>query len=363
MSIGNIIPQEPLKIAQLLILGALGVYFVSRGFKNTKKQQKSVDKGKTASVAPTRDIPASAGTEPTQKELEEKFGASPEVFYDDETQAYMVTDPKNTDRLIRISLDELRILNGGVLPEHGLSEDEGESHAQINQDNESPTEEQQPTLGQQFEIEIGPEDYEGFQDDYAVDFELDARNADIADRETLDLQLQQAFGAGPGPATRQNRTIGAKKAKSLQRRDQRRAYHEYVRDVAAAERAEHEKFEQQYGDLIALEREERAKRNEEADREHKERLRKQKEEEEKLRELKEQMRQRLHELKAGEYLPISDPEEIKIAHGLPDAFVVNNESYVVRLSEDDIQKLAETIKEKGSMSFDEMASTLTSIKN
>lgn len=74
------------------------------------------------------------------------------------------------------------------------------------------------------------------------------------------------------------------------------------------------------------------------------------------------MRQRLYDLKPGEYLRISDPEEVKIAHGLKDAFVVNNETYVIRFSESDIKKLADSIAEGGSVSFEEVAKTLTEIK-
>jgi hypothetical protein len=84
--------------------------------------------------------------------------------------------------------------------------------------------------------------------------------------------------ANPGPrATTANRTIGAKKAKSLARKDQRRAYHEFHRQEAELRRlqeqegaeerekeisAEKERRAKIEADIASKEREERAKRKE-----------------------------------------------------------------------------------------------------
>ena len=92
--------------------------------------------------------------------------------------------------------------------------------------------------------------------------------------------------AGEGPAhllgnqprpTPQNRTIGAKKAKSLARKDQRRAYHEFVRQRSEAqrladaegakEREEAMREEKQRRAAAEMEIEERARREREARRE------------------------------------------------------------------------------------------------
>jgi hypothetical protein len=100
--------------------------------------------------------------------------------------------------------------------------------------------------------------------------------------------------AGEGPAnpnpnvprnTPANRTVGAKKAKSLARKDQRRAYHEFHRQEAELRRlreqegaeereaelaAEKERRARIEADIAAKEREERAKRKEEERREQEE---------------------------------------------------------------------------------------------
>jgi hypothetical protein len=97
---------------------------------------------------------------------------------------------------------------------------------------------------------------------------------------------QDAFAPGPanpGPRpTPQNRAIGAKKAKSLARKDQRRAYHEFHRQEAelrrlreqegAAEReaevaAEKERRARIEAEIAEKEREERSRRKEEERRE------------------------------------------------------------------------------------------------
>lgn len=394
MSFGNLVSPEVVRFTQVLILGAIGGYFVFRGLKNTNakgsggsndnteekkaKQHLTLPGADNTTILQQQEgkeeenakkpVENDTDTTVTQNSIEQKYGKSPEVFYDEIEQCYVVVDPNNEENLIPITIEELKQINGGVLPE-GVSEEvlteqeEVEEQVGENEDDEE-AEENREDAHRDYQGVIGIDDFEDFQED-AIDFELEQRNAQLADQQAIEFQQQEIAavgnGAGPGPSYRQNRTVGAKKAKSLKKKDQKRAYHEYMRDVSAARRAEEEKFEQQYGDLIALEREERAKRNEEVEREQKLRLQKQKEEEKKLMEMKDEMRQRLHDLNPGEYLPISDPEEIKIAHGLKDAFVVNNESFVVRLSANNIQDLAEKIAQNGSMSFEEMANVLAAI--
>lgn len=94
----------------------------------------------------------------------------------------------------------------------------------------------------------------------------------------------QAGPANPRPVPT-NRTIGAKKAKSLARKDQRRAYHEFHRQEAELRRlqeqegaeereaeaaAERERRSRIEAEIAAKEKEERAKRKEEAQREQEE---------------------------------------------------------------------------------------------
>ncbi|KAL5117934.1 hypothetical protein ACEQ8H_004079 [Pleosporales sp. CAS-2024a] len=108
----------------------------------------------------------------------------------------------------------------------------------------------------------------------------------------LDNDNQDPFAPGPAHPnpnqprnTPANRTVGAKKAKSLARKDQRRAYHEFHRQEAELRRlreqegaeeretelaAERERRARIEADIAAKEREERARRKEEERREQEE---------------------------------------------------------------------------------------------
>ncbi|KAJ4288579.1 hypothetical protein N0V90_011816 [Kalmusia sp. IMI 367209] len=99
----------------------------------------------------------------------------------------------------------------------------------------------------------------------------------------------------PGPAerpqpTRANRVIGAKKAKSLARRDQRRAYNEFLRSNAEQRRLEEEEGREEREAALAKEKARRAEVEREiAEREREERLRKREEE---RREQEEELKRR-----------------------------------------------------------------------
>lgn len=101
--------------------------------------------------------------------------------------------------------------------------------------------------------------------------------------QALHEEFAQPGPANPGPRpTAANRTVGAKKAKSLARKDQRRAYHEFhrqeaelrrLRDAEGAEerdavlQAERERRAKIEAEIAEKEREERNKRKEEEKRE------------------------------------------------------------------------------------------------
>jgi hypothetical protein len=73
-------------------------------------------------------------------------------------------------------------------------------------------------------------------------------------------QDADAGPANPGPrATTANRTIGAKKAKSLARKDQRRAYHEFHRQEAELRRLQEQEGAEERQKEISAEKERRAK--------------------------------------------------------------------------------------------------------
>lgn len=349
----NSLFQDPFKVLQAVIIGSSAAFVFWKGFDKyyKKPNQKVITSGPGESATPQKSSPIS------KEELQAKYGSTPDILKDNDANEYVVADPSDPENYLVITPQEIFTLTGAY------------PDGYVNETEQQLPQEEQPAHREVFQGTgvIGPEDYENFQDE-VEDPELAALNQRLDNEEEFDqFRQQEGFGAGagPGPATtaaRQNRIIGAKKAKSLERKDQKRAYNEYMRDVTRAKKAEEEDFERQYSDLIALEREERNKRNDAAEQERKERLRKQKEEEEKARLAKEEMRRNLEELKIGDYLPISSQEEVSIAHGVSGAFVVNNESFVVRLSDDDLNSLANEIQQKGNISYQEIAQLLTSIK-
>lgn len=208
------------------------------------------------------------------------------------------------------------------------------------------------------------EDYEDFADE---DAELEWANQRLEQQRALDA------AAGPGPATaanQANRNVGAKKLKNLERKDQRRAYFEHQRMQAMVERQEEEEYQNKFGDLIEAEREARRLADEAAEAERKEAQRKQREEEEARKLEREQVRKTLEDLKSGESIQLETDLEKELAQTLVGSvsnltespFVVDNGNWIVKFSEEDLQKLADAIADKGSMTFDELAATLSEIK-
>lgn len=129
--------------------------------------------------------------------------------------------------------------------------------------------------------------------------------------QAADHQLPQGADANawvdgdPGPAerpqpTRANRVIGAKKAKSLARRDQRRAYHEFHRSQAEQRKLEEEATRAEREEVLEREKARRAEVEREiVEREREERLRK-KEEEKREQEEERRRRERVVERVRGE---------------------------------------------------------------
>ncbi len=99
-----------------------------------------------------------------------------------------------------------------------------------------------------------------------------------------DAQPQPGIGV-PGPAndrpraTPANRVIGAKKAKSLARKDQRRAYHEFHRQEAEMRRLQEQEGAEERETALAAERERRAQVEEQIREKEREEREKRKEEE------------------------------------------------------------------------------------
>ena len=99
---------------------------------------------------------------------------------------------------------------------------------------------------------------------------------------------------GPRP-TPANRTVGAKKAKSLARKDQRRAYHEFHRQEAELRRLQEAEGKEEREALAAAERERRARVAEEIQRKEREEREARKREAEKDAEEEQERRERVVE--------------------------------------------------------------------
>ncbi|KAF5097876.1 hypothetical protein D0Z00_002249 [Geotrichum galactomycetum] len=209
---------------------------------------------------------------------------------------------------------------------------------------------------------IGIEDFEDFQDE-EVDFELERANQQLP-QNPIPIPGQ----AGPGPntaANNNNRVVGTKKTKSLEKKEQRRAYFEHQRMEAMINKQEEEEFERKYGALIEAERSIRREAEEEAEREKREAAQKQKEEEERLAAEKERIRRDVNALKPGDSLRLETELEREVAKGLVSnsSFLVDEGRLLVKFSEEDFGQLAEMIKQKGFVSYEELAESLTALKN
>lgn len=209
---------------------------------------------------------------------------------------------------------------------------------------------------------IGIEDFEDFQDE-EVDFELERANQQLP-QNPIPIPGQ----AGPGPntaANNNNRVVGTKKTKSLEKKEQRRAYFEHQRMEAMINKQEEEEFERKYGALIEAERSIRREAEEEAEREKREAAQKQKEEEERVAAEKERICRNVNALKPGDSLVLETELEREVAKGLVSnsSFLVDGGRLLVKFSDEDFGQLAEIIKEKGFVSYEELAESLTALKN
>lgn len=94
------------------------------------------------------------------------------------------------------------------------------------------------------------------------------------------------------PGSGNNRTVGAKKAKSLQRRDQRRAYHEFMRSQGEAQRARDAEGAEEREAQLAAERARRAAKEAEVEAKRAKEREEKRLKEEKAREEESQRRER-----------------------------------------------------------------------
>lgn len=256
----------------------------------------------------------------------------PLVFRDDDTGQYFIQDRGREPRAI--SEQEFLDLTNDTDHHHGTEEEGAGTGAGV----------------------IGSEDYEDMAGD-GFDPELDRANANLP-----------GGGGGPGPATAataSGRALGAKKLKSLARRDQRRAYFEHQRMEALVAREDALEFERQYGDLLAAERDDRRQAQTEAEQARAEELARAREESAQRRREREEVGRRLRAVPEGAHARLATPLERDMAQGVSGAFVVGEEGesqWMVRFSEEQLGELGRRIAAQGEMSFEDVAKELADIR-
>ncbi|KAF5093956.1 hypothetical protein D0Z00_003767 [Geotrichum galactomycetum] len=214
-----------------------------------------------------------------------------------------------------------------------------------------------PPAQQQHERVIGPEDFEVPE----IDPEIERIN-------------HRHAGAGAGPSSSTTTVVGTKKARSLERKDQRRAYFEHLRMQAQYEREDHEAYDRQYADLRVEEQAAQAAANRAAVA-----LR-----EARLLEARQQEREAAEHARRLETVLLADaaahprgvrrlatePERAAAARlaersssSSTQQFLVGEQAdWLVRFSPGDLDRLAQEVRTRGKVSFAELAQYLTDLK-
>jgi hypothetical protein len=396
---------KALPIAVLALAGAYYIMTAQKNMDSTTKSSSSIDQ-KTREETPKekkfvpqflRDpdtgeyfVVEGEGQEPRLISLEEMYeltgsrpveeGPKPAVPEAAEEPAAAVVEeaPVVVEPPVETAPAEVEVVAPvGAVPEVEQQPIVEEEQQQQEEEQQEPAEEQLVEPQQEPELEeqhpealqaapqervIGIEDFEDFQDD-GVDFELERANQQLPQN-----PIPMPGQAGPGPntaANNNNRVVGTKKTKSLEKKEQRRAYFEHQRMEAMINKQEEEEYERKYGALIEAERSMRREAEEEAEREKREAAQKQKEEEERIAAEKERIRRDVNALKPGDSLRLETELEREVAKGLVSnsSFLIDEGRLLVKFSEEDFGQLAEIIKEKGFVSYEELAESLTALKN
>lgn len=196
---------------------------------------------------------------------------------------------------------------------------------------------------------------QGHDRDVGLEFDQDERA-----RQALEAR-QQEQGNAPNRvnAWKQKGVVGTKKAKSLARRDQRRAYYEYVRQEADHQREQLQLEEQMFGDLIAEEREERRARIAEAKEALEEANRARRAREEEERKNRQQRRTEIEQqVREDGIARLNNDDDIEIADDISSAVVLESGEYVVAVTPALTQELSSVLQKKGKVSISDVQSEL-----
>lgn len=316
------------------MLGAVGAYIASRALSSSQTKRSSSEKGKSVQTSETILEEPVDGDAPEDREF----------LQDPDTGEFFVVENGREPRLI--SEEEMYELTGGAFP----IDDGAEAGQEFQENNNENIHEADPNRHQPV---IGLEDYEGIADDEFVDAELEFANQQIP--------VDDAMGGGgePGPATaaRTQRFVGTKKAKSLERKDQKKRYNEYIRTMAMLDRQDQEKYEAEHANEIREQAEARREQEALAEEEKRAKLAEQKQKEAEEKQALEAMKQRLSEVANGSTYRIETEQEREVARGM--GFLVDEEQFLFKVGSDEIKKLADAIRQEGKASFDQLATVMT----
>lgn len=242
----------------------------------------------------------------------------------------------------------------------------------------------QPFLEEEEEEEEEVSDFDDSDEEYDIDFaraggnlpqggveaeinlneagEPQGRYANMTAAEILAArQAEQAEqgGAAAGPSRRANRVVGKKKTRSLARRDQIRAYNEFVRQQAEAQRNAEREYNEKFGDMIEQERRARQERESAAaEAKRAELARKRLAEEEARAQIQQRREIMAKTLNTNGKVKLNDENDRLLAEQIPGGTIVAGGEWLVSIDESQYQKIADTIKTRGRVSFEELAKVL-----
>lgn len=158
-----------------------------------------------------------------------------------------------------------------------------------------------------------------------------------------------------------NREVGAKKAKSLEKRDRIRAYHEYVRQVSMAEKLAQREYEESHRDLIEEDRRRRAEKEAEIEQLRKQRQSAKREQEEQERQARTNRRQELEsELQSSGKVQLTE-YDLEIVQGMSNVLVVGEigNQWLVRADNPHyLFTISKALDSHGRVSLEELATKL-----
>jgi hypothetical protein len=173
-------------------------------------------------------------------------------------------------------------------------------------------------------------------------------------------QAEQTGATGTGTSRRgANRVVGKKKTRSLARKDQIRAYNEFVRQQAEADKNAQREYYEKFGDLIDEERRQRQEREAAAAAAKRSELERKRVAEEDARSKAQHRKEILiKSLNSSGKVKLKDEQDRRLAQLIPEGRIVANGEWLVSIDQEQLNKLARAIKADGRISFEKLATVL-----